>query len=286
MRSILRFIKSLLPHRLVLFIDSRRRTKLMQSRLEESLLVDKNQFEREKESARNQNHDSKYSYEEAIHWLMGKGIPETQIRTGSIPEQNILRLVDSFGSEGKREVKLLHVGNFVGISLSSLVYGLKKNGLHVQVVTIDPDIPHRGVERPNKIAQHLMEHYQLNENVLWLHGYSLHKSLSNDGRNYSGDYNPEIHFENEFAPSHQLAALARMIPEQFDLILLDGNHNASYLNQEMGYCLQLLKQDGWLALDDVDENWPAIKSVYTNHDSSKWKEVYADGRMGILQKIF
>jgi hypothetical protein len=44
--------------------------------------------------------------------------------------------------------------------------------------------------------------------------------------------------------------------------MLDGNHQADYLRQEIEIALELLKEGGTIYLDDIDEGWPELVEVF------------------------
>ena len=54
-------------------------------------------------------------------------------------------------------------------------------------------------------------------------------------------------------------------------------------NAKTAVVWRLLKPNGILILDDVNEAWAEIKAEFDNLSSKGWRLVAADGRVGVLQ---
>ena len=95
-----------------------------------------------------------YNYSAAINFLTSSGLSESQVIAGSIPEPSLSfcsKVLDEFilTTDGRPLIGL-HVGNFVGVSLSHFVdYARQKNEKSV-VVSIDPNLICRGIDSPQK----------------------------------------------------------------------------------------------------------------------------------------
>jgi hypothetical protein len=150
------------------------------------------------------------------------------------------------------------------------------------VVSVDPNTPHRGVVNPLQQVISLLNLFELQRNVLVLTGYSLEKSISNDGLTFAA-YDPVREFTHEVSCEQQLTALTRLVRSPFDFCVIDGNHDPAYLSREIRCVDAILKPGGLLILDDVHWRFPEIEDTYR-----KWRAVYAtvgaDGRVGILMK--
>ena len=118
-------------------------------------------------------------------------------------------------------------------------------------------------------------------------GYSGLKSISNDGVTFIDDtgleYDPVSSFSSELSCEDVLRNLITFSEGRFDFVMLDGNHERSYLQTEIAKVRRLLKPGGVLVLDDVSEAWADIKKEYEELGSKGWRALGADGRVGILQ---
>jgi hypothetical protein len=153
-------------------------------------------------------------------------------------------------------------------------------------MSIDPNLTHRGIANPQSHVVAILNHFGLQRNVVVSAGYSMDKSLSNDGFSFSGevgDYDPYLKFDAEEACEDTLSNLALTSPRRFDFAVIDGNHNAEYLRRETALMHDLLAPNGVLIVEDVSDAWADIKAEYAGLGSKGWKPAGADGRVGILQ---
>ena len=95
-----------------------------------------------------------YSYSAAINFLTSSGLSQRQVIGGSIPEPSLSfcsKVLDEFllTTDGRPLIGL-HVGNFLGVSLSHFVNYVRQRNDKSVVVSIDPDLTHRGIENPQK----------------------------------------------------------------------------------------------------------------------------------------
>lgn len=231
-----------------------------------------------------------WSYEAAVAYLSERhGIPEAEVREGSIPEASVQSILDWVGGNlsSDRPLHALHVGNFIGISLAHLFAGLRAQHPDSQVLSVDPNIPHRGVTHPQDVVIDLLEHFGMHDGHLLVCGYSLEKSLSNDGVITYNGYDPSREFANEQAPENTLPGLLAA-GMRFDVALIDGNHEPAYLRREVAGLSRLLRPGGVLALDDVDLWWRELAAVFAEIvESDEWpfEQVGYDGRVGLLRRL-
>lgn len=226
-----------------------------------------------------------YSYEAAVAHMVATGATtERHVRMGSVPEGSLATITATLDAElTAPQPRLLHVGNFVGISLSYLLnWARTRDGF---TVSVDPDLPHRGVDRPQRVVCELLSHFGLSDRHLLVCGYSLEKCFSNDGVVF-GDYDPAAAWAAETAPENVLPGLVAA-GNRFDVAFLDGNHDAAYLRRELAEITRLLEPGGMLVLDDVDENWEQIRGLFHEVGNGGWpyEPVVADGRVGILRLV-
>ncbi len=179
-----------------------------------------------------------YSYAEAMQYIVQRGwSSERHARMGSVPEASLARAAQALDAHLTAErPRLLHVGNFVGISLSYLLDWARGRG--GTVLSVDPNVPHRDVEHPQRAVCDLLAHFGLTEHHLLVCGYSLEKNLSNDSVVFDG-YDPAAAWASESAPEFVLATLAAT-GQRFDAAFIDGNHDPAYLRRELTAIGELL----------------------------------------------
>jgi len=219
---------------------------------------------------------SPFEYHRALALLDELGIDPIQTREGSIPAASLEFLRRYLGRLGGEEpVIALHIGNFLGISLAFMASAVAVLHSESKIVSIDPNVAHRGIVRPLQAVQTLLSHFGLEDRVAILTGYSLEKNVSSA---------PRSEWRNENACTYQLDLLAKLAASKFDLCLIDGNHDPDYLRRELEVVRQLLRPGGLLVLDDVDQWWPEVQAVYAAIAPDKFKKLGADGRIGVLMR--
>lgn len=226
-----------------------------------------------------------YSYDAAIAYAVERGwTSEFHARSGSVPEPSLIHLIEAFEANlPAARPRILHVGNFIGVSLSYLLnWASQREG---SVVSVDADIPHRGVEHPQRATNELLAHFGLRERHLLICGYTLEKCVSNDSVVYDG-YDPASAWSQEAAPANVLPMLADL-GHSFDAAFIDGNHEPGYLRREVAEIARMLRPGGLLVLDDVDAVWEQIRAVFDEIADGDWpfEPVDADGRIGILRRL-
>jgi hypothetical protein len=225
-----------------------------------------------------------FDYEAGISFLIERGCDPAQVREGSLSPESLgfalhyLRRVI-----GQEQCIGLHVGSFVGMSLAFFARAASREHPDSFVVSIDPDLPHRNIKNTQRHAIGLLNFFNLQRNVVWVTGYSLEKSISNDGIVFD-EYDPEERFGAELSCEAQLSALRWLAPERFDFAVIDGNHDADYLRREIESMNVLLKPGAILVLDDVSWQWPELQSVFNALDTTCYQKIGTDGRVGVLQK--
>jgi hypothetical protein len=232
-----------------------------------------------------------YSYSSAIEFHCARGLPRQHVVEGSIPEKSL----EFCGSildqviQADRPPRGLHLGNFVGESLVYFAAYVRARDDKAVIVSIDPNLPHRGIDDPQKHTIALLNHFNLQSNVIICVGYSGQKSVSNDGFSFIStdgfEYDSLSHYSDEQSCQNSLTNLALLYESRFDFAVMDGNHDAEYLRSEVDVVRRLLTPNGILLLDDVSEAWADIKAEYGSLASKGWKPLGADGRVGALQKI-
>lgn len=232
---------------------------------------------------------SQYSYRESIEFLCARGLLRDHVVGGSIPEASLDFCEKHLNAllPTDRPIVALHVGNFLGISLAYFVDYARSRHKNSVVISIDPNLTHRGIRNPQDHVIALLTHFGLQHNSMISVGYSGSKSVSNDGFAFADDggreYDPFAAHDAEQACESSLTNLCTLSKGCFDFALMDGNHDASYLRRETEIVGSLLGPGGTLILDDVDDSWADIKAEFGKLGAAGWRAVGADGRVGILQ---
>lgn len=222
--------------------------------------------------------------EQVITFLRGRGLSEAHLLEGSVPQSSLEYVRENVivPTVPTRPLIALHIGNFVGVSLAFLAAAVKERHPDSLVVSIDPNLTHRGISNPQAHVSALLAACGLQRNTMIIAGYSGQKSISNDGVVFD-EYDPRIEFLKESACEESLRNLSILCRHTFDLVLMDGNHEASYLVNEIQTALKLLKLGGFVILDDVDTAWAEIQDVFSHITSFGLDPIGTDGRVGIAR---
>jgi len=178
----------------------------------------------------------------------------------------------------------LHVGNFVGVSLSFLSATLKHIHQDSLVIGVDPNLIHRGIINPQEHVAALLTACGLQRNTMLIAGYSDTKSISNDGVAWN-DYNPADQFATEAGCERVISHLDRLLAPRCHVAMVDGNHEAAYLRRELAALRPLMHPGGILVLDDVDVYWEELKEVFDQVETLGFRPITTDNRVGLAQAI-
>ncbi|GAB4411444.1 MAG: hypothetical protein Fur0044_05420 [Anaerolineae bacterium] len=226
-----------------------------------------------------------FTYNKAINYLVEQKCSDSYtILEGSIPEASLDFCVPFICDlyQG-RPLLGIHVGNFVGLSLAFFANLIRTLHPESRLVSIDPNIRHRGVANPLNTVVGLLNHFGLQDNCLILTGYSLE---INPYIEKQPDNNPLISaFDQGLSCTQQLQGLAMISPAAYEFFVIDGNHLGAYLTREIASADRLLKPGGLLILDDITPYWGEIQEIYETIDPTRYHKLGSDGRVGILKKI-
>jgi hypothetical protein len=228
-----------------------------------------------------------FSYEASIEFVCELGIDQAQVRAGSIPEKSLefcFKKIKEF-IDMRNPVQVLHIGNFVGVSLAYFTHEVMIMNPASVVFSIDPNVPHRGLIDPQNVAVKVLTKFDLQKNVVLATGYSLEKNISNDGITYDGKYDPHGEFVNEQGCENVLKNISEMGMRTFDVCIIDGNHDPRYLKRELQILSGMIKDGGMLIVDDVSEDWVSIQRTFHKGASAKLRNIAENGRIGIFQKV-
>jgi hypothetical protein len=224
-----------------------------------------------------------YSYEAAIRFLIERGLDGEHLREGSIPQGSLDFAANLIRGRlaPDRPLLVLHVGNFVGVSLAHLTALARELHRDSVVVSIDPNIRHHRVADPQSHVIALLGEFGLLGNSLIVPGYTLEQNLGDPLPDA-----PDDRYLEELACERVLASLARLDCRGFDLVMLDGNHDASYLRRELAALRPLLGERAIVCFDDVSETWPGVQAVFrevVESGGAGIAELGGDGRVALLQ---
>lgn len=226
-----------------------------------------------------------FNYDKAVNYLVEQKCADAYtIMEGSIPEASLDFCVPFICElyQG-RPLLGIHVGNFVGLSLAFFANLTRTLHSDSRLVSIDPNIRHRGVANPLNTVIGLLNRFGLQDNCLILTGYSL--EVNPYVEKQAGN-NPLISaFDQGLSCAQQLQGLAMISPASYEFFVIDGNHLGSYLTREIASADRLLKPGGLLILDDITPYWGDIQEVYETIDPTRYHKLGSDGRVGILKKI-
>jgi hypothetical protein len=223
-------------------------------------------------------------YEDMVSYLVEQGIPEVQIREGSIPFESLQFINDTVFAtlDASKPSATLHLGNFVGVSLAYFTNRVATLSPGSVVVAVDPNIPHRAIDNPQAYVTKLLSICGLERNVILITGYSMEKNISSDGVVFE-DYDPVKNYEKEASCENVLNSMTRFFENTFDVACLDGNHEASYLEREVKQIIPLMREGGWIIFDDVDDNWTEIRDAFRRISKFGLESMATDGRVGIAR---
>jgi len=230
------------------------------------------------------NNFRQYDYEESIRVLIAQKLDENQIRFGSIPEKDLSFVTTELKKcfHENEKLTLLHIGNFVGVSLCYFANFVKTLHEESLVVAIDPNIEHRGIFHPEDYVKNLISYFQLDKNVLLIDAFSLEKNLKNDGGVL---YTKELGMQNEIGCSHSLKNIAKITDKKFDVCIIDGNHESEYLSEEIKYAIDIMKDGSFIVLDDI-LYWEDVKRVFDKWQTDKnFKLIASSDRIGIIKVL-
>ncbi|HEY7152191.1 MAG TPA: class I SAM-dependent methyltransferase [Solirubrobacterales bacterium] len=227
---------------------------------------------------------SEFTVADAIEFLVARGLPEDEVRWGSVPEPSLQWSAELLRSrlEGGRPLLALHIGNFVGVSLGFYTALLIEHHPDSVVVSIDPDITHRGIDQPQGHVIALLGRFGLLSNSIIIPGYTLEQNLGDT----PGEHATETVLA-ERACEGVLRSLETANVGPFDLAVVDGNHEAAYLSRELELLTRLLRPGGLLVVDDVEVGaWDDVVEAFDAALASSpgtLREIGRDGRMGMLE---
>jgi predicted O-methyltransferase YrrM len=232
--------------------------------------------ERIRESARAAGvaETGRFDFARAVDTLVERGLDRETVLHGTITPHSLRFVADTIAAHfpAGRPIRVLQVGNFVGISLSAVSDAAVALSPDSVVVSIDPNIAHLGIENPERHALELLRHFGLQRNNLVIPGYSLENAVPGH--------------EQDSACEYTLHSLARL-GVRFDVALVDGSHAGPYVRRELEALLPMLEPGALLFLDDAHESWIEIQELYEAAAADeRWplEEIDHDGRVGVLRR--
>jgi len=146
-----------------------------------------------------------YSYSAAVEFQCARGLPQGHVIGGSMPESTLAfcskTLDDLIPTTDEKPIIGLHIGNFLGVSLSYFVNYVRQRNDRSVIVSIDPNLTHQGIEYTQTHVIAILNHFGLQRNAIVCVGYSTNKTLSNDGIPFIDqngvEYDPYSGFQSE-----------------------------------------------------------------------------------------
>jgi hypothetical protein len=228
----------------------------------------------------------RFSYEDAVASLTARGLDEQAVRLGSIPPASLEFVRASIATGFRPGVPLLalHIGNFVGVSLAALSSATVDVDAGSRTISIDPNMPHLGIDDPQSHALALLGRLGLQSANLVICGYTLEKTPGTDGVPVE-DYDAAEAWEREPACENALPNLERL-RLSFDVALMDGSHIGTYARRELQVVARMVRPGGLLFLDDVDDNWQEIAELFSEASAGAgpFERCGHDGRVGVLRR--
>lgn len=206
------------------------------------------------------------------------------IREGSIPEADLTFICSQLPTLADgAPLRGLHIGNFVGVSLAAITDAARRVHGQSVVMSIDPSIPHRGIDMPQDLVTALMARYGLESNWVPVTGYTLERSALGGLSNSRRGTTPHLSYYG-FGATDVLTNLSAL-GTKFDFALIDGNHSAAYLRRETLALQRLIRPGGLLFFDDVSEAWEGVVNVFETLDKRAFRRLALEGRIGVAERL-
>lgn len=218
---------------------------------------------------------SRFDYDQTVKLLVARGLDEEVVRFNSILEPHLDFIRDTMVERLRlpRPLIGLHVGNFLGISLTAFADALRTIEPDSTVIAVDPNIDTPGLPNPQQHVIASLASCGLLDSVLLITGYSFERTEHNGGLPDSG--------------VDVLPRLGRL-GLRFDAALVDGNHLGSTVSRELQWLQPRLNSGGLVFLDDVTDSWHEIRDVFNavaGDESTGYRALGHDGRIGVLQRV-
>ncbi len=227
-----------------------------------------------------------FTYDHAVDALVGRGLDHYTVRLGSMRPESLAFIRATILSAFPADAPLwgLHIGNFVGVSLAAVSSALREVHAESLTISIDPNIPHLGIEDPQSHALALLNTFGLQRSNVVVCGYTFEKTPGSDALPVEG-YEAGEAWGREAACEHVLPNLART-GAQFDVAVLDGAHIGSYARRELELLVRVIRPGGLVFLDDVDQTWEEIQAVFEDAVAGALpvERFDHDGRVGVLRR--
>ena len=229
-----------------------------------------------------------FDYDEALRFLLARGLPEAAVHRGTIGRDSLAFVRDLLVPalrEREGPAQALHVGNFVGVSLAAFSSAALEAHPGSLVVSIDPNVPHHGIDDPQSHVLALLAHFGLERANLVVTGYSLERTPSSDAW-LESDSDPGRAWPSERAVENALPHLEQL-GARFDAALVDGSHIGENVRGELEILARIVRPGGLVFLDDVSETWSELLDLYADPATAAlgYERVDYDGRIGVLRRL-
>jgi predicted O-methyltransferase YrrM len=211
--------------------------------------------------------------EEAIQFLLQRGLERDVVLGFSIPAASLRYMAEAVSPRLPADgpLRVLHIGNFVGISLSYMSRLVRDRHPDSVVVSIDPNTAHpeARIRDPQNLVIALLQHFGLLANNVIIPGYTLERT--------------EV--DLALACENVLRSLKRVDVAGFDLVVIDGNHDETYLSREFAALRDLLATRSIVVFDDVGHLDGVLNVFRRVLEDQSCVPIGEDGRVGIVEVL-
>ncbi len=200
-----------------------------------------------------------FSYHDAVALLAARGLDWPTVGLGSMGPAGLGFIQATISSHFPKEspVQTLHIGNYVGVSLAALSATTLELDPRSRTVSIDPNMPHLGVNDPQAHVFALLAELGLQDANVVICGYTFERNptIGFDGRDLTVEWQSGSACENVLPSLRELGV-------RFDVALLDGSHVGSYARREVEVLAELIRPNGLLFLDNVEQGFEEIEELF------------------------
>jgi methyltransferase family protein len=225
----------------------------------------------------------RFSYDEAVAFLVGRGLDESAVQRGSIGPESLSFIQATIASHfpAGAPIRGLHVGNYVGISLAAFSEALVGVDRRSLTVSVDPNLTHHGATNPQGHVLALLDELGLLGSNVVICGYTFERTpgVTIDSGEVGFEWRSGTACENVLPNLRALGA-------RFDVALVDGCHIGAYARREVELLGELLHPDALLFLDDATPSWEEIQELFADAAEGPlpFERAGYDGRVGVLRR--
>ena len=176
------------------------------------------------------------------------------MQAGSIKFHDARQLVRLL--ETLRPQRILEVGSFVGVSSRLLLEA--STPWQAEVVALDPNMRHRGIDQPAEVVRAL-NHAFLGKRLVMVEAFFDQVNLAGFYYEYEA-HKPQLDHAKVDALVAQRPVIDASWSERFDMIFIDGAHDAEAVLGNYHLARSLLKEGGLMVFHDAC-SWHSVTQV-------------------------